>query len=164
MKKLLCLSLFIFGIAFMSYSQSAEEAKITEVVNNLFKAMYTNDTILFKSVFAEQVTMATVAKNREGKVVVQRDSGIKSFIKAIAKPNPNGALTEEIWNVKVQIDGDFAQVWCDYAFYVGNKFSHCGVDAFHLSKSADGWKIFHLADTRRREGCSIPQNIQDKHK
>jgi uncharacterized protein (TIGR02246 family) len=144
--------------------QSTEEAKVKEVVNNLFKAMYTNDTTLFKSVFADQVTMATVVKNREGKVVVQRESGISGFTKAIAKPNPKGALTEEIWNIKVQFDGDFAQVWCDYAFYVGKNFSHCGVDAFHMSKTADGWKIFHLADTRRKEGCAIPQNIQDKYK
>ena len=33
-----------------------------------------------------------------------------------------------------------------------------------LVRTADGWKIFHLADTRRREGCKVPQEIQDKHK
>jgi hypothetical protein len=163
MKKISFLFLFLIG-AVVVQAQSTEEANVTETINNLFKAMYTNDTTLFKSVFADQVTMATVAKNRDGKVVVQRESGINGFVKAIAKPNPKGALTEEIWNIKVQLDGDFAQVWCDYAFYVGNNFSHCGVDAFHLSKTVDGWKIFHLADTRKREGCVIPQNIQDKHK
>lgn len=163
MKNLYLILLLICSV-FTARAQSAEEANVTEVVNNLFKAMYTNDTTLFKSVFADQVTMATAMKNREGKAVLQRESGIRDFVKAIARPNPNGALTEEIWNIKVQIDGDLAQVWCDYAFYVGNKFSHCGVDAFQLHKSADGWKIFHLADTRKRDNCSIPQNIQDKHK
>ena len=59
--------------------------------------------------------------------------------------------------------GDFAQVWCDYAFYIGNTFSHCGVDAFQLHKQKDGWKIFHLADTRRTENCTIPKSIQQKH-
>jgi Putative lumazine-binding len=162
--KNLYLILLLIGSVFTARAQSAEEANVTEVVNNLFKAMYTNDTTLFKSVFADQVTMATAMKNREGKAVLQRESGIQGFVKAIARPNPNGALTEEIWNIKIQIDGDLAQVWCDYAFYVGNKFSHCGVDAFQLHKSADGWKIFHLADTRKRDNCSVPQNIQDKHK
>lgn len=162
--KNLCLILLLIGLVFAAQAQSTEEANVTEVVNNLFKAMYTNDTTLFKSVFADQVTMATAMKNREGKSVLQRESGIHAFVKAIANPNPNGALTEEIWNIKVQIDGELAQVWCNYAFYVGNKFSHCGVDAFQLHKGADGWKIFHLADTRTREGCVIPQNIQDKHK
>jgi hypothetical protein len=64
----------------------------------------------------------------------------------------------------VQIDGDFAQVWCDYAFYTDNTFSHCGIDAFQLHKGKDGWKIFHLADTRRKDNCVIPQDIQNKHK
>jgi hypothetical protein len=57
-----------------------------------------------------------------------------------------------------------AQAWCDYAFYVDKSYSHCGVDAFQLFKGKDGWKIFHLADTRRKTGCTIPKEIQDKHK
>ena len=55
------------------------------------------------------------------------------------------------------VDGGIAQVWTDYAFYVGAEFSHCGVDAFHLAKDAFGsWKIMHLMDTRRKEGCIEP--------
>lgn len=163
MKKSLCLFLLMIGVRFFSVAQSTEEADVTETVNKLFKAMYSNDTVLFKSAFAEKVTMARVLRNKEGKPVLQQSEGISGFVKAIAKPNPKGALTEEMWNIKVEIDGDLAQFWCDYAFYVGNTFSHCGVDAFQLHKTADGWKIFHLADTYRKE-CTIPQNIQDKHK
>lgn len=164
MKKPLFLILIVASTTLFTQAQSTEEAKVTEVVNNLFRAMYTNDTTLFKSVFSNEVTLATVVMSRDGKSSLKREEGIAGFLKAIAKPNPKGALTEETWNSKVQLDGDFAQVWCDYAFYVGNTFSHCGVDAFQLHKSADGWKIFHLADTRRREGCTIPQNILDKHR
>lgn len=163
MKKYLFLFLFILGFTFSSPAQSDEVAAVTEVVNRMFKAMYTNDTTLFKSAFAEKVTMARVLRNKEGKPVLQQNEGIGPFVKNIAKPNAKGALTEEMWNIKVEIDGDLAQFWCDYAFYIGNTFSHCGVDAFQLHKTADGWKIFHLADTFRRE-CKIPQNIQDKHK
>jgi hypothetical protein len=163
MKKFSFLFLMLIGGMFTVQAQSTEEANVTETVNKLFKAMYTNDTTLFKSAFAEKVTMARVLKNKEGKPVLQQSEGIRSFVKAIAKPNPNGALTEEMWNIKIEIDGDLAQFWCDYAFYVGNTFSHCGVDAFQLHKTADGWKIFHLADTYRKE-CTIPKDIQDKHK
>jgi hypothetical protein len=45
----------------------------------------------------------------------------------------------------------------NYAFFAGDTFSHCGVNAFQLFKGADGWKIFHIADTRRREGCEMPE-------
>ena len=162
MKKPLFLFLLLTTVSFVQ--AQTEEAKVSEVVYNLFKAMYTNDTTLFKSVFSNEVTLATVVMTRDGNSSLKREQGIAGFVKAIAKPNPKGVLTEEIWNIKVQLDGDFAQVWCDYAFYVGNTFSHCGVDAFHLNKTADGWKIFHLADTRKREGCNVPQNILDKHK
>lgn len=163
MKKYLCLFLLTVGSTLSSHAQSDEVAAVTEVVNRMFKAMYTNDTTLFKSAFAEKVTMARVLRNKEGKPVLQQNEGLSSFVKGIAKPNPKGALTEEMWNIKVEIDGDLAQFWCDYAFYVGNTFSHCGVDAFQLHKTTDGWKIFHLADTYRKE-CTIPQNILDKHK
>jgi hypothetical protein len=163
MKKSFCLVLLVIGFVFSIQAQSNEIAAVTETVNKMFKAMYTNDTTLFKSVFADKVTMARVLRNREGKPVLQQNEGIGSFVKAIAKPNPKGALTEEMWNIKVEVDGDLAQFWCDYAFYIGNTFSHCGVDAFQLHKTADGWRIFHLSDTFRRE-CTIPQNIQDKHK
>ena len=163
MKKSLFLLLLLISVIFSLQAQSTDEADVTETVNKLFKAMYTNDTVMFKSVFAEHVTMARVLRNKDGKPVLQQSEGIGGFVKAIAKPNPKGALTEEIWNIKVEIDGDLAQFWCDYAFYIGNTYSHCGVDAFQLHKTADGWKVFHLADTFRKE-CKIPQHIVDKHK
>ena len=47
-----------------------------------------------------------------------------------------------------------ASVWMDYRFYVGECFSHCGVDTFHLVRTAEGWRIVDLADARRREGCT----------
>ena len=50
-----------------------------------------------------------------------------------------------------------ASVWVPYEFYLGDKFSHCGVDAFHLARFEDGWKIIGLADTQRREGCGQKQ-------
>jgi hypothetical protein len=41
----------------------------------------------------------------------------------------------------------------DYSFYLGDKFSHCGVDAFLLARDGTEWKVVSLADTRRRQGC-----------
>jgi hypothetical protein len=143
-----------------SFAQSPEDA-VRSVIYSVFEAMHKSDTVLLKSAFADEVTMATVAKNKEGKVLVRREA-LKSFVKAVGKPQPE-PLTEEIWNLKIQFDGDFAQAWCDYALYVGKRFIHCGVDAFQLYRTPDGWKIFHLADTRRNESCNIPEEIQKKY-
>ena len=143
-------------------AQTTEEASVAEVINKLFTAMNKADSAMLRSVFGREVTMATATRNREGKPVLQLESSINDFVKSVGTQQP-GALAEEIWNLKIQIDGELAQAWCDYAFYYNNKFRHCGVDAFHLYKGADGWKIFHLADTRKKEGCNIPEEIKKKH-
>jgi hypothetical protein len=139
------------------------EKEVEAVIRKLFTGMEKSDTATVRSVFAQQVTMATVMRDKTDNPVLHRESSIDGWLKAIAAPRKE-TLYEEIWNVKVQRDGDFAQAWCDYAFYIDNTFSHCGVDAFHLHKGKEGWKIFHVADTRRKQGCQIPKEIQDKHK
>ena len=46
-----------------------------------------------------------------------------------------------------------AQVWTEYDFHSGDKFSHCGIDAFTLLKVKGEWKIAAVSDTMQREGC-----------
>jgi hypothetical protein len=162
MKKIVFLFVTLYFNSLFLKAQS-EETKVAEVINQLFTGMHKADSTLVRSAFANEVTMATAFRNKQGAPVLIREYSIKDFVKSIGTPKPE-PFSEETWNLKIQIDADFAQAWCDYAFYVGNKFSHCGVDAFQLHKTAEGWKIFHLADTRRREGCIIPDEIQKKHK
>ena len=146
------------------YAQSpAEEVVVKEVITRLFTGMQKGDSAMVHSAFAKEVTMATAFRDKNNNPVLEHENSIAGFLKAVGTPHPE-VWYEEIWNVSVKIDGDFAQGWCDYAFYLGNKFSHCGIDAFELHKGKDGWKIFHLADTRRWEGYNIPQEIQTKHK
>ena len=60
---------------------------------------------------------------------------------------------ERLRGTTVHVDGPLAAVWTGYAFYAGTRFSHCGVDAFQLARTADGWRIVSIADTRQRTGC-----------
>ena len=60
---------------------------------------------------------------------------------------------EKIWSYDIRIDGLLATAWTDYTFYLGEKLLHCGVNAFQLFKSDEGWKVIHITDTRSREGC-----------
>ena len=48
---------------------------------------------------------------------------------------------ERFWNPEVRVHGWIATVWAPYDFWTDGKFSHCGVDAFDLIKTSDGWKI-----------------------
>jgi hypothetical protein len=151
-----------FG-SFIACAQSSDDEKeVTAVINKLFYAMQLGDSAMLHSTFGHDVTTRTIYKDKTGNVVL-RPEPVEDFLKAVGTKH-NEVWYEEIWNLNIRVDGDFAQAWCDYAFYADNSFSHCGVDAFHLYRTKEGWKIFHLADTRRKSNCTIPQAIQEKHK
>ncbi|MBN8575515.1 MAG: nuclear transport factor 2 family protein [Cyclobacteriaceae bacterium] len=141
----------------------ASEQLVLEPITRLFAGMNKGDSALVHSAFAKEITMATVAKDKAGNTIVRRESSLAAFLKAVGTPHTE-PWSEPIWNTKVEVDGNFAQVWTEYAFYVGKKFSHCGVDAFQLVHEGAGWKIIHLADTRRTQDCKVPPHIADQFK
>ena len=159
-KKLLCIA-FIF-YALPGLAQPTDEQQINAVIQQFFTGMHKTDTVMIRNSFTEDLTLATVIKDKSGKVHLRREGDLNGLVKSLSL-KPEQPYTEEIWNVVVQQDGDFAQAWCDYAFFIGKTFSHCGIDAFHLVRSESGWKIFHIADTRRKSDCVIPENIKAKY-
>jgi hypothetical protein len=164
MKKNISLAIAFLCLSFCVNGQSSnEEASVNAVIKQLFTGMEKGDSAMVHGAFTKEVTMATVFRDKDNSPMIHRESTLDGFLNAVGTPHKE-VWYEEIWNVKIQLDGDFAQAWCDYAFYIDHTFSHCGVDAFHLIKEKDGWKIFHLADTRRTEGCNIPKTVQNKHK
>lgn len=152
--------IFILSLVILhsSFAQNNEKEDVLAVVENVFVAMRTNDSTLLKSSFTENPTTYTVMKNKEG--ITDLVSGdFQRFADAIGRKKEQ-TWSEPIWNERIEIDGKLASVWTDYAFYVDDKFSHCGVDAFHLIKKDGRWKIFHLVDTRRTTDCEIPDEIK----
>jgi len=146
-------------------AQTAQDNReILEPVNALFKGMNLGDSAMVHSAFTASPTMVTVFKNNEGVPVMRGGEKLQEFLNAVGTPHEE-KWAEPIWDVKIQMDGNFAQVWCKYGFYLGKQFSHCGVDAFQLFKGLEGkWKIFHLADTRSKEGCNVPATIANQYK
>lgn len=151
------------AIAFSQKQHTEEEQVVVSVIERLFTGMQKGDSAMVHSVFAKELTMATALRDKNGTPVLHRENSIDDFLKAVGTPHKE-VWYEEIWGMKVSLDGDFAQAWCDYAFYIDNTFSHCGIDAFQLHKGKEGWKIFHLADTRRKDTCNIPSEVRTKHK
>lgn len=154
---------FIFLLAALACltasGQSAEDQAVMEPIMQLFQGMNQGDSARVRACFAPDVSLVTLSTDKTGKPVSRTDRSIKNFLTAVGTPHAE-SWSEPIWDVKIQRQGALAQVWAQYAFYVGKKFSHCGVDAFQLMRMPDGaWKIFHLADTRVREGCTIPEHI-----
>lgn len=53
-------------------------------------------------------------------------------------------LVERGWDPTVLVSGTIAVVWYPYDIYVDGQWSHCGIDAFNLVRTNDGWRIATL--------------------
>lgn len=129
------------------------QEEVLAVVRRLFDGMRAGDSTIVRSVFDANARLVSSGE-RDGQPTVQIQT-VDGFVAAVGQPH-DAVWDERIWDTEVRVDGNVAAVWTKYAFYLGDQFSHCGVDAFHLVRRAEGWKIVDLADTRRREGCETP--------
>jgi hypothetical protein len=127
------------------------EDSVKEVINQLFAGMKNSDAPAIRGAFADSAILQTVARNKEGKLVVE-DENINDFAKSISGLK-KGAADEQIVFDIIKIDGPLAMVWAPYKFYFEGKFSHCGVDSFQLVFVSGSWKIQYLIDTRRKQPC-----------
>jgi hypothetical protein len=62
-------------------------------------------------------------------------------------------VVERMWDPTVLIHERLAVVWTPYDIYVDGEFLHCGVDAFTLLETEEGWKIATGAFTMEPTGC-----------
>ncbi len=150
MKKLLLLCLILVFTA-KAYSQQAEEAAIKKTIITLFDGMRKADTAMLKSTFAKGMVLQSIANKKDGTTAVVTEN-IEDFAKSIAAPHTQ-VYDERVTFNDIKIDGSLASVWAPYKFYLGTTFSHCGVDVFQLMKTAAGWKIIYIVDTRRKDNC-----------
>jgi hypothetical protein len=144
------LLLILTIIHFNAFAQT-DEAAIKQTINRMFDGMKKTDTNMIRAAFSSAPILQTVVKNKEGKTVVITEP-LDSFLVAVGQPHTE-VYDERISFDVIKIDGELALVWAPYKFYLGDKFSHCGVDSFHLIKQNGEWKIQYLVDTRRRQGC-----------
>jgi hypothetical protein len=142
-----------FLIFFCSFSLQAQEdaTQIKATITQLFDAMRKADSSLAKKVFYPDATLQTIVTKKDGSIAVQKE-GSAAFLKVIGTPHKD-TYDERILSWDIRIDGAMASAWCDYAFYLNDKFLHCGVDAFQMIKTTAGWQILGIIDTRRKENC-----------
>ncbi len=134
---------------FQLQAQSADQEKeaVYAVVEKFFQGFNAKDSTAMKSTLFTDVKLFTTATNQQG-VPVARAEDAAGLITAIT--GATAKLDERISNPVISMADGLAMVWVDYEFYADDKYSHCGVDVFMLVKTADGWKISTLADTRRK--------------
>ena len=128
--------------------ESSDEAAVLAVVDALFDGMRAKDAEAMAALFHPEARLNST-EVRDGGTVVG-SVPIDGFIRSVAASE--SYLDEVTWDEEVRVEGPLAQLWTPYALFVDESFSHCGVDAFHLARMADGWKILQITETRQREG------------
>lgn len=146
--------LICFSFTIGARAQS-DEAAVERAVETFFDAMRAGDSTMVRSVLHPDARFLTTGE-RDGRPVLQ-EGGVDGFVEAVGAPH------EEVWderirNLTIQIDDRLAAAWMDYSFHLGKRFSHCGVNAFQLFKTADGWRVIQITDTRRTDGCASSDN------
>ncbi len=151
MKKSIYLLLITLFMGGKVSAQKTEDALVRVPIQQLFDGMKKSDSTLVRQSLMVGARLESIVKNKDGDVTVRSDS-FEGFLKSIGKATP-GDLDERLSAVDIRIDGEMATAWTPYKFYYKGNFSHCGVNAFQLIKTAAGWKILSIIDTRRKEGC-----------
>ncbi|GAA4330893.1 nuclear transport factor 2 family protein [Flaviaesturariibacter amylovorans] len=131
-------------------SRSAEDS-VKIPIQRFFDGMRRSDTAMIRSSLAPNAVLQTIRMTKTGETRVTTDP-VDSVLVGIAKPHTD-VYDERITYDGIKIDGPMATAWTPYQFYVGEKFSHCGVNSFQLVRYSGEWKIQYIIDTRRRTNC-----------
>ena len=142
--------LIISKMSAQSIQQPSDIAAIKQVINTQFDAMRKGDSTLLRSVFPKGM-LVQISNDKNGKAILSTKSA-DDLAKVVGTPHPL-ILDERIIYDMIKIDSDLACVWTPYQFYLGDQFSHCGVNVFQLMRTADGWKVISIAYTKRKENC-----------
>lgn len=148
LRSLLILATLLSANAAPAIAQSADHEAAYAVVQRLFDGMRARDTTAMRAAFVPNASMQSL-----GDTAVKFDA-VDGWITGVARARAGLVLDERLANPVVHVDGPLANIWVDYWFFAGDRFSHCGVDAFLLVKQSGAWRIFSVVDTRRTEGCA----------
>ena len=118
-------------------SSSSEKDAVLKTVQTFFDTMTAQDVEGARAVLQPQGRFHAMSI-RDGKPDVRAFSNEEYF--AILQASKQ-KMRERIWNPEVTVHGLIATMWAPYDFWIDGKLSHCGVDAFDLIKTEEGWKI-----------------------
>jgi hypothetical protein len=137
------------GIPFSWTSAHSEEKHVIAAVEQFFKVIETRDSELARNLLMPEGVVYSI-RDEGGKKAI-RATTHQQIIDSIASSSET--MLERMWDPKVLIHKEIAVVWTKYDFHREGKFSHCGVDAFNLIKTPEGWKISGIFYTVEKEGC-----------
>ncbi len=141
--------LFFMAALLLSAKGPGEKENIISVVNQFFAVMESRSVEDAKKILIPEGFSFSIREKEKGALL--KASSFQVFMESL--PNLKEHYKETMTNPKVLIHEHIAVLWADYKFYRDGKFSHCGVDAFSLIKTDDGWKIAGVIYTVEKTGC-----------
>ena len=115
-------------------------------VQQLFDAMASHNSEAARALFLPEAHLFSIRAD-----AMAAATPYSQFVERIGASKDK--WLERIWNPQILEQGSVAVVWAEYDFHRNCEFSHCGIDSFSLLKTASGWKIASISDTRQTKGC-----------
>lgn len=103
-----------------------------------FMALLYSDTIPWLGVTTDNSVAMIKARGFEQKKVTVTGNAVK-FIDGIV--SDSAPVEEKFDRLRIDTNGDIAQVYFDYSFNRGDYQSNWGQEAWQLVRTGDGWKI-----------------------
>jgi hypothetical protein len=133
----------------LGLSSNAQKQEVQKCIESFFDGFHQRDSSKIKLVCVDKMILQSISENAVKGNKLSNESA-KEFYKSIASIPATLKFQEKILSYSIQIDGSMAHVWTPYEFYINDKVSHTGVNAFTLFKENDLWKIIYIIDTRRK--------------
>ena len=146
---------FIFGFMnLLALAQTEEDLQVKQNIIEFFDAFHAQDSIALKKTVYPSILLQTIGADKEGKSFLKTEN-FDDLVKSITSIPDSTKFEERILSYSIQIDGNMANAWTPYEFWINNEFRHCGVNSFQLFREENTWKIIYLIDTRRKNDCSV---------
>jgi hypothetical protein len=141
-------NIFITILFLASFTSNAQKQEIQKVIETFFEAFHARDSVKLKSICSDKLILQSISESPNGAKLSNEIAA--AFYKSIASIPNEMKFQEKILSFSIQIDGAMAHAWTPYEFYINEKLSHKGVNAFTLFKENELWKIIYIIDTRRK--------------
>ncbi|HEX2081634.1 MAG TPA: lysozyme inhibitor LprI family protein [Longimicrobium sp.] len=123
-----------------------QRAEVIDAAYRLFQAMRDRDASVLAELLHPRAIVAGIAPGGETQVRTAPE-----WLRMVAESRE--VLDEQMWDARVQIDGDLATLWAPYDFRRDGRFSHCGTDAFQFVRQNGAWRLIAVTFTRRTTPC-----------
>jgi ketosteroid isomerase-like protein len=123
-----------------------DKKEVLSLVGKFFDGMSTANSAMIASTMTSDAKLVSAQPDKIGASMTG-----EAFAQRIGA-NKNHLL-ERIWDPTVLVRGRIATVWAEYDLHVSGKFNHCGIDAFTLLKTDEGWKISGIQYTTETQNC-----------